>query len=166
MLTGKKLTKLLNKSYRSSIIESIRREAIDQMKIAQYARYLADTQIINRSREHKDDKAYGYGFSPINFVCAIHRDGHISKTLFEFNSVNHFLVTQDGDSAVEVLTCILIDLAKNDKTITSFDPDIIDAELVKIEREYLAEQKKKELEEADKSDLSGDNDDGSVEQSI
>lgn len=152
-MKNKKLTKLLNPSVRKSIISSVNPDVIGQMKMRAYARYLADTQIIQRSLEHKNDKDFGYGFSPINFVCAIHSDGTISKSLFEFNIINHFLKLQDGDSAVEVLMCILIDLVKNDKSIASFDPKTIDAELAKIEAEYIAEEKAKE-----ESELSSSND--------
>lgn len=146
-MTPKKLTKLLNPSFRRTIISSARPEFIESRKITQYARYITDTQIIQRSAEHKNDKEYGYGFSPINFICAIHSNGEISKKLFEFNSINHFLKIQDGDSAVEVAMAILIDLAKTDKSIVSFDPTIIDAELARIEQEYVAEQKAREAAE-------------------
>lgn len=96
---------------------------------------------MGRSKAHENDKNAGYGFSPINFLCAVHKDKSVSKTLFEFKIVNHFLKDQEGEKAVEVVETMLVDLVRNDKTIETFDIDIIDAELKKVEDEYLKSQK-------------------------
>lgn len=138
-----KYTKFLNDSYRQRFLkESSKFLTSKELKIPQYARYVCDSQILHRSKEHENDKNSGYGFSPINFLCAIHKDKSMSKTLFEFGIVNHFLKLKEGDKAVEVVEAMLIDLVTNDKTIANFDIDTIDAELKKIEDEYLKAQAK------------------------
>jgi hypothetical protein len=141
MAFREKYTKFLNDSFRHQFLQQNSRFMNDEsLQLKQYARYVCDSQILNRSKEHEKDKNASYGFSPINFLCAIHQDGSMSKMLFEFKIVNHFLKDKDGDRAVEVVECMLIDLLKNCKTIKTFDIDIIDAELKKIEDEYLKSQ--------------------------
>ena len=68
-------------------------------------------------------------------------DGEVEKRFFEFNIINHFLKDYDGSSAIDVVKCILILCSKEDKSIKSFDYEVIDKELVRIDKE--SEEKKK-----------------------
>lgn len=138
-------TKFLNDGHRHIFLEQASKLIQDKtLKIPQYARYVCDLQILHRSKEHENDKNAYYGFSPINFLCAVLKDGTVSKTLFEFNIVNHFLKEKDGDRAVEVVEVMLVDLVRSCESIASFDIDTIDAELKKIEDGFLKEQKEQE----------------------
>ena len=142
MAIRKKYTKFLNDSFRHTFLNlNIKLLSNKKLQIPQYARYICDSQILHRSKEYENDKNASYGFSPINFLCAIHKDKSMSKTLFEFKIVNHFLRDKEGEKAMEVVEAMLIDMVKNDKSIETFDIDIIDAELKKIEDEYLRCQK-------------------------
>lgn len=142
MALRKKYTKFLNDDFRHAFLRSnLKIISNKKLQIPQYARYVCDSQILNRSKDHENDKNAGYGFSPINFLCAIHNDNTMSKMLFEFNIVNHFLKEKEGEKATEVVEAMLIDLIKNDKSIKTFDIDVIDMELKKIEDEYLKSQK-------------------------
>ena len=148
MGTAKKYTKFLNDGYRHRYLLQ-NRKLIERkdLGIPQYARYVCDSQIFNRSKEYENDKNACYGFSPINFLCAIHENGEISKKLFEFNIVNHFLKEKEGDKAVEVVEAMLVDLVCDFPTIKTFDIDKIDAELKRIESEYLKQQALEKPEE-------------------
>lgn len=153
MALREKYTKFLNDDFRQSFLRLNAKLLLDKkLQIPQYARYVCDSQILYRSKEHENDKNAGYGFSPINFLCAIHKDKTMSKTLFEFKIVNHFLKDKDGEKAVEVVEVMLIDLVKNDKSIETFDVDTIDVELKKIEDEYLKSQNLKESKENGKDE--------------
>lgn len=158
MAVREKYTKFLNNDFRHNFLNLNSKLLLDKkLQIPQYARYVCDSQILNRSKEHENDKNAGYGFSPINFLCAIHKDKSMSKTLFEFKIVNHFLKDKEGEKATEVVEAMLIDMVKSDKSIETFDIDIIDAELKKIEDEYLKSQKmqldnKKDEEEVKKDE--------------
>lgn len=149
MITRKKLTKLLNGGFRRRTIEQLSRTKRDMYKIPQYARYVVDSQIVHRDPSKENDKEYGYGFSPVNFICAVMKDGSVEKRFFEFNTVNHFLREKDGDSACEVVEAILVEWAKDDKNVKDFDMQVIDDELAKIEAEYVEEQKKAEEKSGD-----------------
>ena len=144
MAVREKYTKFLNDGFRHTFL-NLNTKLLDDKKlqIPQYARYVCDSQILHRSKEHENDKNASYGFSPINFLCAIHKDKSMSKTLFEFKIVNHFLKDKEGEKATEVVEAMLIDMVNSDKSIETFDIDIIDAELKKIEDEYLRAQKAK-----------------------
>ena len=144
MAVREKYTKFLNDGFRHTFL-NLNTKLLDDKKlqIPQYARYVCDSQILHRSKEHENDKNASYGFSPINFLCAIHKDKSMSKTLFEFKIVNHFLKDKEGEKATEVIEAMLIDMVNSDKSIETFDIDIIDAELKKIEDEYLRAQKAK-----------------------
>ena len=144
MAVREKYTKFLNDGFRHTFL-NLNTKILDDKKlqIPQYARYVCDSQILHRSKEHENDKNASYGFSPINFLCAIHKDKSMSKTLFEFKIVNHFLKDKEGEKATEVIEAMLIDMVNSDKSIETFDIDIIDAELKKIEDEYLRAQKAK-----------------------
>lgn len=142
MALREKYTKFLNDGFRKSFLNLNSKLLVDKkLQIPQYARYICDSQILHRSKEYENDKNASYGFSPINFLCAIHKDKSMSKTLFEFKIVNHFLKDKEGEKATEVVEVMLIDMVKSDKSIETFDIDIIDAELKKIEDEYLRAQK-------------------------
>ena len=161
-LKKKVLTKLLNDDFRAKMLRDFRKLIADKsLQIPQYARYTCDLQILHRSKEFENDKKACYGFSPINFLCAIHKDGHMSKRLYEFNIVNHFLKLMEGEKAVEVVEILLADMARCDTTISSFDIDKIDAELKRIEDEYLkaeaAKKAAKELEASKESTCEEDN---------
>jgi len=146
MITKKRLTKLINDGFRRSIISSMPSAKLAKYKIPQFARYTVDSCIVHRNKEHENDKNYGYGFTPIQCLAAVMKDGSIAKRFFEFNSVNHFLKDKDGDRACEVVEAILIEWTKEDKNIEDFDMDKIDAEFAKIEAEYVENEKRKELE--------------------
>jgi hypothetical protein len=141
MITKKKMTKLLNNEYRRSIISSISHYKLQKYNLIAYSRYVIDSQIVHRDKSLENDKNAYYGFSPINIICAILNDGTIIKKFIEFNIINHFLHERDGNSACEVLQCILIDWIKDNKNIKNFDIELIDAELEKIEKDYIKEQK-------------------------
>lgn len=151
MALRKKYTKFLNdKTRRLFLIQNEKMLQDKSLKIPQYAQYICDLQIINRSKTYENDKKAFYGFSPINFLCGIHKDGTMSTTIFEFGILNHFLKDHEGEKAVEVAEIMLIDLVNDKKSIVSFDIDKIDAEMKRIENEYLAEQKA--LAKAEKED--------------
>lgn len=153
MLSKKKITKMLNPNFRQHILKPLGKEnkinkLVVDKKIASYARYVTDSQIVHRAKQFENDKSAYYGFNPIYPLCAVLNDGTVDKRFFEFNTVNHFLKEKDGDSAVEVITCILVEWCNENKNIKNFDIDIIDTELAKIEKEYLEKQKKeKEVKE-------------------
>lgn len=134
---------MLNADFRKTILESAVK-LISNKKILQYSRYVVDSQIVHRDKRFENDKSAYYGFNPIYPLCAVLDDGTIDKRFFEFNIVNHFLKDKDGDSAVEVVKCMLVEWCKENKSIKDFDIDKIDTELAKIEKEYLAKQKEDE----------------------
>lgn len=141
-LSKKKLTKLLNKEFRESILCEYH---TDKYQINGYAKYVVDSQIAARVNDLKDSKDSFYGFSPIGFICAVKKDGSIEKKLLEMNVVNHFLHEYKGQYAIDVVKCILLLWLQQDKEIESFDYMKIDAELARIEQEYLAKEKVKQL---------------------
>lgn len=76
-------------------------------------------------------------------ICCIRKSGKIEKRLFEFKIANHFLKDCDGDSALEVLSCILIMWLNAEKSdIESFDYEKIDAELARLDEEIKWKQLK------------------------
>ena len=98
---------------------------------------------MSRDKSHEKDKKYGYGFSPLGIVCAVMKDGTVKKRFLEFNTVNYFLKDYKGAFAIEVVKCILILWLNEEKnSIQDFDYMKIDAELVKLEKEYLDAAKK------------------------
>jgi len=139
-LSKKVLTKLLDADYRKTILKTYTN---DNYKLFPYAKYLVDSTIMSRDKTYEKDKNYGYGFSPLGIVCAVMKDGTIQKRFLEFNTVNHFLRNYQGEFAIEVIKCILILWLNEDKHIESFDYELIDKELVKIEKEYLEKQKRR-----------------------
>ena len=154
MLSKKKITKLLNKVFRKRIIDSVNwNGSMGLKKIPAYARYAVDSQIVHRSKEFADKKDAFYGFNPIYPLCAVMQDGTIDTRFIEFNIVNHFLQEMNGEAAVEVVICMLIEWCKENKQIKDFDIDVIDKELARVEREYLAKKaaEEKAKAEADKA---------------
>lgn len=141
ILNKKTFTKLLNASFRQKILDSYKK---DTHGIVDYAKYVVDSQIIQRMQGYENDAKAGWGFPQLNILCCIRKNGTIDKKFFEFNSVNHFLKDKDGDTAVDVVKCILILWLRNEKsTIESFDYEKIDAELVRIDKE-IADKKAKD----------------------
>ena len=106
---------------------------------AEYARYVVDEQILHRDTTLENDKDSSYGFSPINFLCAVTADGTVKSRMFEFNIVNHFLHLKEGENACEVVEAILLMWKAEDKTISNFNPDIIDRYLSEVEKSYVKE---------------------------
>ncbi len=131
---------MLDKSFREKILKMYKK---DDLLINEYARYVVDSTIMSRDKQHAEDKNYGYGFSPIGIICCVKNDGEVEKRFFEFNIINHFLKDYDGSSAIDVVKCILILWSKEDKSIKSFDYEVIDKELVRIDKE-IEEKKKKD----------------------
>lgn len=140
-LNQKTLTKLINERFRKSLHNKLKLSKISGL--VEYAKYVVDSQIMQKIPEYSDDAGSGWGFPQLNVICAVKSDGTVEKKLFEFNSVNHFLKDKDGDSAVEVVECILALWANVDKSIVSYDYEKIDAELMKLDEQA------KELEKAD-----------------
>lgn len=141
-LNQKTLTKLINEKFRKSLHAKLKLSKIPGL--IEYAKYVVDSQIMQKIQEYSDNAKSGWGFPQLNVICAVKSDGTVEKKLFEFNSINHFLKDCDGDTAVEVVECILGLWANTDKSIVSFDYQKIDEELVKLEKE-AEEIKAKEL---------------------
>lgn len=82
-------------------------------------------------------------------ICCVRKNGKVEKRLFEFSTVNHFLKDKDGDSAFEVLSCMLIMWLNAEKSsIESFDYEKIDAELVRLDEEIKQKKLRDEAIEA------------------
>ena len=156
MLNKKFLTKLLNKSFRrTTIARNYKYVESEDLKLKAYATYVVDKYNNDRDKAFVDVKAANYGYSPLEVLAYVAKDGSIKSAFFEFNSVSHFLKKRDNASAVEVVICILSELAKeNKKSIVCFDIDKIDAYLKKLEKEYLktVEELKKLKEEDEKEE--------------
>lgn len=154
-LSKKNITKLLDSEYRSKILSMISEEQQIKLMIPQYARYVVDSQIISRAEQFKNDKNAYYGFSPISFLCAVMSNGLIDKKLFEFNIVNHFLKDTDGNSAVDVVKCILIMWKKEQKDIVDFNVEKIDAELVRLDEEFAKQKTEDNVKAKETTEHSG-----------
>ena len=143
MLNKKNITRLLDSNRRRIIIASVSPHKRQLMKTSEYARYVVDGQILHRDVSLENDKDSSYGFSPINFLCAVTEGNIVKNRIFEFNIINHFLHLKEGENACEVVEAILLMWAKDDKTIVNFDPDIIDNYLVAVEKAYNSDLKNK-----------------------
>ena len=154
----KNVTKLLDPNFRKQVLASVPSKWISETKAKAYSYYVTDSQIISRSKELADNKDACYGFSPLNTLCAVRKDGVVETQLMEFNIVNHFLAKNDGDSAAEVVLCMLVLWLSQDKlkTIRDFDIDTIDAALHKLETEFI-EANKKEAEAKEQKDAEDKN---------
>lgn len=152
MLNKKFMTRLLGDENRAAVMARNHRfiESKD-LKLKAYATYVVDRYNNDRDSAYVDLREANYGFSPLEVLAYVAKDGSIKKAFFEFNIVAHFLREKDHAKAVEVATCILSELAReNKKDIACFDIDKISAYLKKIEQEYakkLEEEAKKKLEE-------------------
>ena len=142
-LNQKTLTKLINSKYRKSLLSKFNLKKT--FGLSEYAKYVVDSSIMQKIPEYEDNAKSGWGFPQLNIICSIKKDGTIEKKLFEFKSINHFLKDKDGDSAVEVVECILALWANEDKSIVSYDYEKIDAELVKLDEQAKELAKKDEV---------------------
>lgn len=138
MLNKKFFTRLLNDNYRKTTLAKNNRIINDPiLKLRQYATYIVDKHQNDRDENYKDIKQASYGFCPFDVLMWVSKDGSIKKLLFEFNSINHFLVEGSHTKAVEVAICMLSELVKeNKKDIACFDIDKIEAESKKAQDEY------------------------------
>ena len=138
MLNKKFFTRLMNDSYRKSILLK-NNKIIDNasLKLKQYATYIVDKHNNERDNDYKDIKQVNYGFCPFDVFMWVSRDGSVKKLLFEFNAVNHFLVEGVHIKAVEAAECMLSEFVReNKKDIVSFDIDKIEAESKKAQEDY------------------------------
>ena len=142
-LNQKTLTKLINSKYRKSLLSKLNLKKT--FGLSEYAKYVVDSSIMQKIPEYEDNAKSGWGFPQLNIICSIKKDGTIEKKLFEFKSINHFLKDRDGDSAVEVVECVLALWANEDKSIVSYDYEKIDAELVKLDEQAKELAKKDEV---------------------
>ena len=142
-LNQKTLTKLINSKYRKSLLSKLNLKKT--FGLSEYAKYVVDSSIMQKIPEYGNNAKSGWGFPQLNIICSIKKDGTIEKKLFEFKSINHFLKDGDGDSAVEVVECILALWANEDKSIVSYDYEKIDAELVKLDEQAKELAKKDEV---------------------
>lgn len=138
MLNKKFFTRLLNDNYRKTILLKNNKTINDpNLKLKPYATYVVDKHNVERDENYKDIKQASYGFCPFDIVMWISKDDSIKKLVFEFNSINHFLVKNKHDDAVEVALCILSELVReNKKDIKCFDIDKIEAECKRLQEDY------------------------------
>ena len=156
MLNRKFLTKILNDGFRKSIMLKNRKFIESpRLKLKPYATYVVDKYVNDRDKDFIDVKEANYGYSPLEVLAYVAKDGSINKALFEFNSVSHFLKKKEHDKAVEVVICILSELVKeNAKDVEVFDIDKIDAYLKKCEENYLKMQEEmQKLKEENESKI-------------
>ena len=138
MLNKKFFTRLLNDNYRKTIIlKNAKTINNPNLKLKQYATYIVDKHRNDRDENYKDIKQANYGFCPFDVFMWVAKDGNVKKLLFEFNTINHFLVKDNHSKAVEVAICMLSEFVKeNKKDIMSFDIDKIEAESKKAQEDY------------------------------
>ena len=153
MLNKKFFTRLMNDSYRKSIL--LKNNKIinhSNLKLKQYATYIVDKHNNERDENYKDIKQANYGYCPFDVFMWVSKDGSVKKLLFEFNAVNHFLVEKNHSKAVEVAVCMLSEFVReNQRDIMSFDIDKIEAESKKIQEDY--DKAKEEIEQTIKDEL-------------
>lgn len=152
LLSKKSLTKLLDADFRNSILTAFS-NTLNNKKygIIEYAKYVVDSQIMSRAKNLENDKKSYFGFSPINVLCAIDKNGKMITKFFEFKVINHFLKEYKGNFAIDVVKCILLMWLNENKNIDSFNYMKIDNELAKIEKQYLLQQHKSKITEANLS---------------
>ena len=138
MLNKKFFTRLMNDSYRRSVLLKNNKIIVNaSLKLKQYATYIVDKHNNERDNDYKDIKQANYGFCPFDVFMWVSKDGSVKKLLFEFNAVNHFLVKGSHSKAVEVAECMLSEFVReNRKDIMSFDIDKIEAEAKKAQEDY------------------------------
>ena len=165
MLNKKFFTRLMNDSYRRSVL--LKNDKIinnPKLKLKQYATYIVDKHNNERDENYKNIKQANYGYCPFDVFMWVSKDGSVKKLLFEFNVVNHFLVEGSHSKAVEAAECMLSEFVReNKKDIMSFDIDKIEAESKKVQEDYdkareeikqmvEEEMKKQSKEEHDKEE--------------
>ena len=128
-LTKKTLTKLFDPAYRQSILSIKQADS----KLDEYARYLVKNIIT----------AYPDGNTPapLSVICAV-KGNIVEKRFLDFSTV-YSLIKKTGKAkdAVDAVKCILMIWKNADRTITSFDKDIIDKELKTIESKWFKDGK-------------------------
>jgi len=138
------MTKLLDSSYRMQVLSTFNPNTLAKEKLdaemSQYARSIVDVHLAGQDKAFSKDPKAGYGLSPITFICAVKHNGTIPKLLLEMQQVNHFLKSNDVNSAAEVMKCILVLWATNDKDICSFDVEKIESELKKAESKAIKQK--------------------------
>lgn len=118
-----------------------------RLKLKAYATYVVDKYVNDRNKAFVEMKEANYGYSPLEVLAYVAKDNTIKKSFFEFNSVAHFLKKNERDKAVEVVICILSEIAKECKNdIVCFDIDKIDAYLKSIEHEWIEKNKNEQTE--------------------
>lgn len=144
MLSKKNITRLLNPARRRAEIAKCPPARRKALMSAEYARYVVDGQILHRDASLEDDRKSSYGFSPINFLCAVTKDGTVKSRMFEFNVVNHFLHLKEGENACEVVEAILLMWKAEDRSISNFSPDAIDGYLAEVEKSFAEKSEPEE----------------------
>nr|DAH74155.1 MAG TPA: hypothetical protein [Caudoviricetes sp.] len=120
----KRLSKLLNDSYRKNILETYSKEISNKdLKIPSYAKHICELQLRSRNMHFSDDKTSYYGFPPINFLCAKHIDGTTSSKIIEFKTINNLLKTKKINAAVEIIEILLAMMVDDDHTIVGFESE-------------------------------------------
>ena len=144
VLNKKFITRLLNDDFRRNVmLKNNRLIESKDLKLKAYATYVVDKYNNDRDKAFIDVKEANYGYSPLEVLAYVAKDGSIKKAFFEFISLSHFLKKKEHTKAVEVAICILSELAKeNKKDIMCFDIDKIDTYLKKIEQEWMKKQEK------------------------
>ena len=139
-MNGKFLTKLLDSDYRNQfILKNSKLVTNNKIQLNQYATYVVDKHAKDRKLEFKDSREFYYGFDPIDIIAYCANDGSIKKLCFEFKTVNHFLHENNRLAAVDVVKCILIEIARENKAqFQSYDIEKIDADAKMLEKQYNA----------------------------
>ena len=150
MLNKKFIVKLISDQFRQSILSRYGKYLLnDELCINEYAHYIVDQQILTRSKIYENDKKAFYGFSPIAPICVVMKDGTIQCKLFEMNQINHFLKELNGEKAVEVAQCILLQwYSEAKKQILNFNVQSIDAFLTNIEKQFQPKDENEEIKES------------------
>lgn len=149
MINRKFLTKLLGKDFRTRILLQNAKVINDaNLKIRQYATYVIDKHCKDRDPLFIESREAGYGYSPVDVISFVSNSGEVVSSMFEFNTMNHFLKKDLREDAVDAVICILSELVKENKSsIKCFDIDKIDAWMKKAEEDYVKKQTKKQTTE-------------------
>lgn len=149
MLNKKFLTKLLDDEFRNNVLLKNNKIILNpNLKLKQYATYVVDKHMKDRNQLYKTVKSMYYGFTPIDMFAYVSTKNEIKQLVFEFNSINHFLVKNDHKTAVNVAICILSEIVRENKNdVLSFDIDKIDAYVKMIEKTYNEQHQKTEVED-------------------
>lgn len=150
MLNKKFIVKLISDQFRQQILSRYGKYLLNaELCINEYAHYIVDQQILTRSKIYENDKKAFYGFSPIAPICVVMKDGTIQCKLFEMNQINHFLKELNGEKAVEVAQCILLQwYSESKKHILNFNVQSIDAFLTNMEKQYQPKDENEKIKES------------------